>query len=148
MNSHCRKMHLEAPGCLLNPFHVLVFHLHAALLLQGLLLLVWLSLLVTHMPCLWLFSSSRFWTVSKFLVSRHHQVTDPVVTIVPSPLTCALPRLLPLLLPHWTVSQGNSHLLMDLQAPFFVFFAHIHHFASWPRSDSLLVSVSCGISFP
>lgn len=31
-------MHLKALGCLLNPLHILVFHLHTALLLQGLLL--------------------------------------------------------------------------------------------------------------
>lgn len=41
-------------------------------------------------------------------------------------------RLLPLLLPHWTVSQENSHILVDLQTPFLVFFAPIHPFDSCP----------------
>lgn len=77
----------QSPGMPIKPTSCF-----AALLLQSLRLLVWLPLLVTHLPCLWLFSTSRFWTISKFLASRHRWVTDLVVTAVPSPMTCALPE--------------------------------------------------------
>lgn len=69
--------------------------------------------------------------------------------LFPVPWPVLYPRCLPLLLLHRTVSQGNCHILMDLQTPFLVFFAPIHPFASWPRTDrNPLASVFHGVSFP